>query len=243
VANLLNINTWTISNDTIGYWEHWGAIGESRRFIGPDPWGNNTILWESNKIDSEYDTYEGGWARYGEFPTVDISYRYRLSVWVKRTSDNASRFLFGTNGYTSSLSEVGLTLVSNKSTTTNNYFYTDSSSTWTKNQWYLFVGHIHPYGYIPTTSHYDTGMWNLSSTKLLYYDDFQFPATITRGNHRAFIYQTANPNTHLFVYPRLEKCDGTEPSLYNLLRNGKYVTNIQIGSRFLPLQAKDVISN
>ncbi len=240
----MNINEWTVSNDTVGTWQHYGVAGESTRYIGQDPWLNSTILWESNKTDSTGGTYEGGWGQ-SAHPTIDINHLHRNSVWIYRITAGVGRFLFGVNGYNTANTEVGLARITDSVTETNNYFTSDGSRNITQQgSWLLAVGHVYPYGHTGTTMHVDSGIWSMNGTKYASTTaDYKFISTSTRMSHRAFIYDGLEPSRYIFVYPRIDCCDGTQPTLQQLLRHQTFHATMNFGLYNLAIQCKDVVYN
>lgn len=201
-----------------------GSIGDftqyssnNRRVTAPDPWGKQTVVWESYSIEGS--TASGG-IYYKAFP-IDNTKMYRMSWWEKRVT-NASgtyaNYYAGLNGYGS---VNGVFRVGSTSPNTNPYFWSCSYSSLIEGEWFLVVGHVHPVGYTGGT-HPDSGRYNPSGRiGNISYDYVWMPETTTARSRNLALYQ---PNSvgmlHHTVYPRIDICDGTEPSIQDLL-NGE----------------------
>ena len=105
-----------------------------------------------------------------------------------------------------------------------------------QNQWYLFVGHIYPFNTTFTGNHPDTGFY-LSGNPIKaggvnfcnIVSDLKWGPNSTWGQHRCYHYYCADNTTRLnFADPRIDLCDGNEPSISELVNNG--VTMLMDGS-------------
>jgi hypothetical protein len=112
----------------------------------------------------------------------------------------------------------------------NPYWECAAPSTYTQNKWYLLVGHCFPYttpnNSIPGNKHPDTGRYSVEAGgkdgDLNYCNiggDVRWLSDSTVGLHRTYHYYCPDVTTHLQWYdPRFEICDGTEPTISDLLR-------------------------
>jgi len=99
----------------------------------------------------------------------------------------------------------------------NPYFWYGDPPNYT--DWFLYVGNVFPYSYGLSTKHSESGIYNTSGTKVantLY--DFRFKSGTTNARHRTYLYYCTNTaNRQYFAYPRVDVCDGTEPSISDLI--------------------------
>ena len=93
------------------------------------------------------------------------------------------------------------------------------------NKWILVVGYIYPSSYTGTISSLDESGYYVSGsdkTKKVIGSamDFKWSPTATLSNFgfRCFLhYGTDTTNLQSYCYPRIDMCDGTEPSISDLL--------------------------
>ncbi len=208
----LNYTTWVAgtTGSSTGFNQN-GSTSENYRVLGNDPWGKETVLWEcATDVASDAD---GGWDT-SSF-TIDRTKTYRFSTWVKRNNNVNGRFYLGTNG---SGSVNGVYNRSTGANDTNPYFWSDITS-FTSDLWYLVVGHVWPASSGTGATHVDSGRYTVSGRKIgnIGYD-FVWRAETTTSYHRSYLYYGTNVNQRQWwCYPRVDICDGTEPSISELL--------------------------
>lgn len=112
---------------------------------------------------------------------------------------------------------------------TNPYFFAGSwsnSPLMTTGNWYLLVGYAFASGSGTGTVHPDTGIYNISGSKI--YSNgasFVIRSSIvnSRLRHRTYLYYSTGSVgtavTQLFFNPRVDALDGTEPSISDLINN------------------------
>lgn len=222
---LTDPKTWTTgSGSSSGYGQN-GNTGENERVVGTDPWGNSAIVWETRA--SGDGNADGGWN--ADTISIDRSKLYRFSVWVKRTSATGSgTFYFGTAGGSECPNALGT-----NTQMCNPYWHCANTGTLTQNQWYLTVGHVFPSTYSSTIPHPDTGLWTVSNNSIysltkaqninqcnISGGDLKWGASSDSTYHRTYHYYCGDNTTRLqFFDPRLEICDGTQPTIQALLLN------------------------
>jgi hypothetical protein len=222
---LTDPKTWTTgSGGSSGYGQN-GNTGENERVIGTDPWGNSAVVWETRA--SGDGGADGGWN--ADTISIDRSKLYRFSVWVKRTSSTGSgTFYFGTAGGSECPNALGTS-----TQMCNPYWHCANTGTLTQNQWYLTVGHVFPSTYTSTIPHPDTGLWTVSNNSIysltkaqninqcnISGGDLKWGASSDSTYHRTYHYYCGDNTTRLqFFNPRLEICDGTQPTIQALLLN------------------------
>jgi len=237
----LNTSTWTVGYGSVGSYGQNGQTIENQRLVGTDPWGNSTIVWQSNPEGGVND--DGGWNN--GWYDIDRTKLYRWSVWVKRTSSSgAGTSYFGLYG---SGGTWGVERLDGGGNEGNPYWECQGTSAYTQNKWYLLVGHCYPtgtpIGSIPGNKHPDTGRYSVQAGgkdgDLNYCNiggDVRWLSNSTVGLHRTYHYYCPDPSTHLQWYdPRFEICDGTEPTISDLLREPATYAQDLIGTYNTPL--------
>ena len=225
-TNLLDYSTWIPGNTSATGFGRNGAAGDNIIELGTGPFGESAVLWASrnNDVDSNAD---GGWNG-SRFP-VDNQYMYRFSVWVYREINGNGSFYLGTRGYNSVNSNEGVLTRSANGNSTNPYFWSGGLSS--TDGWQLVVGHVWPANSGTGANHIESGRYKVSTGKFANIsNDWVMKTTTTSLLHRSYLYYSTDPNTvQLWAYPRVDKIDGTEPSIDELLggntRTAKNLTN------------------
>lgn len=224
-------NNWTTgSGGQSGYGANGGAAEQNRYETTTDPWGSRSIVWECTPDSSNND--DGGWNSSGY--TVDSSYTYRWSVWIRRTATS------GVGTVYLGLNPAPIRL-DNNSSQGNPYFYYIGTGGITQNEWQLWTAHCFPYGYTGSGPHPDTGRWRTNGTYIgglsgnVGNQDVKFPAVNGTWMHRTYLYYCTDTTQRVeFAYPRIDKCDGSEPTLTELIKSAP--------SRFGNLANEDISS-
>lgn len=223
---LVDPHTWTTgSGGFTGYGANGGAAEQNRVQITDDPWGGTSIVWGT--LPDSVSGADGGWNTSSY--TVDISKTYRWSVWVRRnTSGTGGTFYFGMNP-APIRNDTG-------AVQGNPYFTYPAQSSLIYNQWYLVVGHCFPVGY-SGGRHIDSGWYTLGNKISdpnygnVGGSDVRWNPGTTTALHRAYHYYTTNTASGLqFAFPRLDKCDGSEPSIKELLNKGESIIDSMTSS-------------
>ena len=206
-----------------------GWAGGNTRTTSTDPWGNQSVMWKSSTENSS--ASRGG--LYGNTVPIDNTKLYRVSYWENRvTNNNATygRYYLGLHGY-GSVNGVGN--LGSGTANTNPYFWSTGRTGVPINTWVLVVGHIHPHKYPSTAEHVDSGRWTVDGVKYGNIGtDYKWLPQTTTGRPRSLaIYQgNVSGMIHHTIHPRMDLCDGTEPSLSDLIE-GKHRKLINIKSR------------
>jgi hypothetical protein len=216
--SLINWESWVAGTGTVTGYNINGDVAENSRTSGTDPQGNTAIVWEC--VPDAVSGPDGGWNTTAF--NIDITKLYRFSLHVMRTSASASgNIYFGL--YTDGANDV-LNLDDN-ATEDNPYWHYPAASTLTQNQWYMFVGHIYPWNTSRKVAHQDSGYYTVPSAtrtkagvnagNIPY--DCKFPLDATTALHRTYLYYCTDSSVRVrFLYPRVDLCDGTEPSIDEL---------------------------
>ena len=223
-TSLINTSTWAVGNNSVtGYDVNQTAANENSRLSGTDPWGDTNIVWGT--YASGDNNNDGGWNT--GYYNIDRTKLYRFSVWVKRTSSTTGgTFYFGVygNGPT-----WGVRRNDTGNIEGNPYWDCSSPSTFTQDVWHLVVGHVYPAGTSYTGAHPDTGVYTIAggTTKNRAVNfcnvgaDVQWLSDTTSALHRVYHFYCPENTTRLqFAYPRLDLCDGNQPSIRELLNRG-----------------------
>jgi hypothetical protein len=216
----INTNAWAVGQtDGVGTFYANGSTGENARVSAVDPWGNTSTIWETRASGNGND--DGGWNT--EVFTIDKNKLYRFSVWVKRTSSSGGgTFYLGTN------SNGGVFSTQDGGEKGNPYWECTGTGSLTQDQWYLVCGFIYPYNTTHTGNHPDSGYYTPGSTtkvRSLGYcnivSDLKWGPTSTWGQHRCYHYYCGDNTTRLhFADPRVDLCDGNEPSISDMVNKG-----------------------
>lgn len=230
-TSLINTNSWTVSSGTVSGYNCNGSTNENVRSYDTDPWGNQSLIWGTFADGSG--GADGGWNT--DYPSIDPTKLYRFSVWVRRTSStSAGTFYFGTGA---GGAEVMGT--SDSATKGNPYWECSNVGVLTQNQWYLCCGHVYPHFTTYTGRHPNTGYFTVAGgiTKVMDVNgcnigsDLKWNPASSSAVHRTYHYYCGDATTRLqFLAPRMDVCDGREPSILELLTNGVSVMKDTSGS-------------
>ena len=205
--------------NTAGYTAN-GDQAESQRLYDTDPFGDESIVWQTNP--TVVSGPDGGWNT--SYHTLDNTKLYRFSVWLRRLGVTCNGdYYFGLTG-----SPTHILKVSDGTTQTNPYWNYGNMCGLPVDTWYLFVAHVFPKDYktgtYTKTRHPDTGYYSVAGGKLgssfgtnNMGGDAKFAETTTQLRHRTYHFYCTNTSAHLqFFDPRIELCDGSEPTALSL---------------------------
>lgn len=226
-TNLLFNRIWVTGNSTSNgstdsFYAINGTTAENERIYDTAPNGKTEVVWQSPSNDLTSDA-DGGWNS-GRF-LVDKTKTYRYSVWIrKKDVVGDGRAYLGVYGYDANNNNVGVYNRSDNTLSTNFYFMsrrfdnTDLSPKPAVGDWVLFVGHVLPAGSGTGTTNADSGVWTTSGTKIAGATDCYWHDTTTQSMHRSYQYYSTTTNEkQQWWQPRVDLCDGTQPSLASLL--------------------------
>lgn len=211
-SNILDYSTWIIgtSGSQVGFSQN-GDGNSIVEDIGP--FGESQAIWQSLGNDAASDA-DGGWN--GSNFTIDKTKKYRHSVWIRRKVTGNGTGYFGCLG--NQVYNIAANTVNS-----NPYFW---ASTFPNNDWLLFVSYVYPHDIGNIVPSDDAGIYNISKTKIAGIATFKFSPTATANNHRTYLYYSTLATTNQqWAYPRVDLCDGTEPSLDDLLSGEGNVIN------------------
>jgi hypothetical protein len=218
VNNILpDPGNWTVgTGGQTGYSPNGSSSEQNRVFVSDDPWGRSSVTWRTTPDATS--GADGGWD--SSYYAIDPNYTYRYSMWVRRyTTGTGGTFYMGMN--------PNPIRNDNNASQGNPYFTYPSIASLTYNQWYLVVAHVFHEGYTggrhPESGWYENGVkisdksfGNVGSS------DVRWASGTTSARHRAYHYYTTNTASGIeFAYPRIDKIDGKEPKLRNLISRGE----------------------
>lgn len=234
---LYDYNIWADGQSgNIGPFTAAGNLPQTR-IIAEGPFGEDAIVWQTYDNQGIYPGKYGG--IYNTNISIDNTQLYRMSWWERRVVNDTvyGRQYFGLLGYGS---VNGVSILTNTTPNTNPYYasFNYNYIANTSGNWYLYVGHVFPYNTSQTTSHTDSGLY-LDKNRTRYYvgTDYKFLAETTSVIPRTLtLYYSATIGaTHHSVYPRMDLCDGTEPTIQDLLNGYDVTNNTYIDEIALPL--------
>lgn len=217
--SIINWNNWILGSGSVAGYSQNGQTAENERVTATDPWGNSAVVWEARPLAETND--DGGWNT--DFFPIDNTQMYRFSVWVRRTSSTGG----GTFYLGMSANGTGSVRMDNNTVENNAYWECrNTGSLLTQNVWYLFVGHVYPANTTYTGRNPDTGYYTVNGRVgdingcNIGTGDIKWSSNTTTGRHRTYLYYCPDNTTRLqFYQPRVDLCDGTEPSIQELLNN------------------------
>ena len=204
-----------------------GSSNEETLEMGIDPWGRTSVLDRSLNNDTT-SNYDGGDTS-NIYTGIDSSVKYRFTYWFKvDEKGNNGRLYFGLYGYNSSSSNIGINNNGGTSSTTNPYFSYPNhhSSVFEEGKWYMFVAYVHPAGSTNVTDS-TAGFYNVATgLKITNPSDGNvshnavWDSTHTKTRFRYYLYYSTDPNVKMSWYEsRIEKVDGNEPSITDMLNS------------------------
>lgn len=225
ISNLLSPYPWTVGTGSETFYLRNGTDAENERVVDTNPFGDTDIVWQSPSNDATSNA-DGGWNT-SKFD-IDTSKTYRFSIWVrKKTIVGDGRFYLGNRGFNSSGTNIGVIRRSNGTTSTNHYFAnprfdnSEMNPTTSVNEWILVVGHVFPEGSGTGSDHPDSGIYETDGSKKISYSgakDCVWNTGTTQAIHRSYQYYSTTTNEiQQWWAPRVDVCDGTEPTIKQLL--------------------------
>lgn len=197
-----------------------GDVSENRIILDENAFGEIVPVWDilSGNVDNGAD---GGWNT-SSFP-VDHTKMYRFTVWVRVKVPGHGRTYFGTHGYGST---NGVIRISDNANYTNPYFVYHTAPTLYSahgSEWRLQVAYVLPSDTAITGSRTPlSGIYapfDMEKRQNTLYDYKWRPETVS-ANQRCYLYYDAVGDTRMqYCDPRVDLCDGTEPSLEDLIFN------------------------
>lgn len=213
--NLLNLSGWTLGTGSTTAFNRNGTVEENQRILDTGPFGVSTVVWDSPSNDAVSDG-DGGWDTTAI--NIDVTKMYRFSTWVRRKNIGNGLFYLGPHSNWGAVAGQYILNRSNSAENQNPYFY---AGWWNgnANEWYLVVGHVWPAGSGSGSIHPDSGIYNTSGTKITTIgNDYMWASTNTYTFHRSYLFYSTDTTTNQQWYqPRIDMCDGSEPTIAELI--------------------------
>ena len=217
--NKLNYSTWVVGSS--GTQSGFSQNGDGNSIIEDiGPFGESQAIWRTLGNDATSND-DGGWN--GSQFSISHTLTYRYSVWVRRpVQGNGSFYLGCQGGNVYNANHTGTTV------NTNPYFTVVGSLPVVNGEWVLVVGHVLGSGDTSYVNHPESGYYKpFSTTKVASISsDYRWTTTATNSYHRTYLYYSTNSSTNQqWCYPRVDLCDGTEPTIEDLVNGEGNILN------------------
>ena len=211
---------WNINVNSDFY--NWNGTNLENRIIsGTTPFGNTDLIWEC--VNDAPSGADGGWNT--NYINVDDDIAYRYTVWVKKSANLTDGATYHGTQNVNDLSG---------SANTNPYFW--SGDLPQIDTWYLLVGYIHPSGYTGSDIGI-SGVYDIHGNKVIDGTEFKWNANYTNSRFRSYLYYATDTNTRQYFWsPLVQKMDGTEESISDLLTTSTIFNNTEV-------QPKDIVTH
>lgn len=185
------------------------------RVIDTNPWGYQDVVWDVSDQDVDSNA-DGGFNRTAI--DIDNTKMYRFSIWMRRKTVGTGSSYLGIGPTWNADQQV--VYRSNGTATQNPYFHASGWSTKGANTWYLIVGHVWPKNSGTGDNHPDSGIWRYDGVKAGNVNEFVWTDSTINTYIRSYLYYSTDITTNQQFYrPRIDICDGTQPSLQDLLND------------------------
>lgn len=197
------------------------------------PFGERTLVWKAEDPDATSDA-DGGW-KADIFP-VDKNKTYRFSVWVKREGIGDGSFYLGPHGFKSRYLNSGLVSLADTpggNTETQNPYFISGRDLLKSNEWRLVVGFVHGKDVTSKTTNRKGGIYKPYS-KIPIVDgltQFAWRYDTVYAEMRSYLYYNTTVGlTQKWCYPRVDLCDGFEPTIEQLVSGSGDIRNPIVSS-------------
>lgn len=221
-GNLVDPGSWVIgstgSQGNYGSGSYFGDMGnggESAIVLDVAPDGQRRAIWQATSVDNlGTGDGDGGWESSGGSIPIDHTKPYVFTNWHKAktvTGTNVGSTYLGCKP--NSVADIATGAANG-----NPYFFSNGRGNFVAGRWYLHRGYVLPSSH-GTTQHNMSGIWDAVTGEKIYSGvDFKWVSAQDVTYHRAFMYYTDTGNVDQFWGPRIDLCDGNEPSLDQLLQ-------------------------
>ncbi|MCK9476352.1 MAG: LamG domain-containing protein [Candidatus Muirbacterium halophilum] len=215
--NLIQYNKWV--EGTFSYTNNWLSYSTqspqytSNLIYSVNPFGQNDIIYENKAVDNfTFVSNRSFGIRANPLESLDNTKKYRVSSWVYIDPSTTGTYLY--QGYVGSICNFNTT-----NSNTNPYYSILTHTAVNKGIWLLVVAFIYPYG---STSNVNEGArYRIDGTIHSTTTAFNWNSITSFYLRYMFNYQYGNvtANQYTLMYrPRLDLCDGTEPTIEDLLK-------------------------
>lgn len=241
---LLDYSTWSLTGAP--GWSLNGPSSENSRIIYGNPMNDLDIMWYVPLNDAASDA-DGGFV--SPKVQIDKTKKYRFSIWMRRENcgTGSGTSYFGLYAYNSSGTNTGVLKLNDSTVNTNLYFtsfpYTSYSGS-TQDNWVLFVYYVHPNTYTATTSDPTSGAYKLDGTHITGGGDCKWNTDSTQASLRSYLYYSTKTDEKQYFYrPRIDLCDGSEPSISTLLKCSEHLPLVNPNGEYYPKNVFSMYNN
>ena len=201
-ANLLDWQSQWREGELPAGWSLNGVAAENSIIVLENPFATKALMW---KCTPNADRGPSGGFHTPSLKLDNIhTYRYTAFVYREKASEGTI--------YHGCFNVDNLPGGAN----TNPWFCANSLSA---GKWYLLVGHIHPSKADSTWQLSTSGIYDMTGKRIIGGTDYKLRDPNVDIRLRDYLYSTDDPtNVAYFYNPRLEVCDGNEPSIEQLLQ-------------------------
>lgn len=183
------------------------------------PHGQKQVL---RSLSDGSNGWTGGWDSY--LVKANPNVLHRITCWVKIKNKGG----VVPNGVLRGYIYLGTNWSGNEPVQTlrdgsdnfNPYFHVTFVDNLPENEWLLLVGYVHPVNTPFGGPRSESGIWQLSTNQKIVnaWDDFRFKSGTTKILNRCYHYYDQIPGIEvLYNDPRIDVCDGSEPTITQLL--------------------------
>lgn len=196
-------------------WQPNGAYSINNISVHLDPWGHERILWHNPGTTPTSTTSDGGFTT----PSVEIvnGAIYRFGCWIHSSQITDQSIYMGLYGVGGNILEVG-----NGNVDGNPYFIVVTLGRIPTNEWLYMVGYAYPEGsrlpdHLPEVSIYRMDGSRVNGGYATR-ENFLYDPNVTHFKFRTYMYYgSSNDRDCTWAYPRVDRIDGSEPSLDEIL--------------------------
>ncbi len=209
--NLLDLSSWNIGQGSVAGFSKQGGDSGNIRELGRNHIGKEVVLWKAVPSGAASHSGDGGFNT--SYVNINNNYTYRFSVWIKKTNSNYGTTYFGFRANSSGSLKLDGTYKGNA------YFFAGDLPK--LNRWYLLVAYVHKSSHTGTAN--TGGIYDgTTGLKVRTITDYKTKNTATRLQHRAYLYYDKNTLDRQYFYePRIDKIDGNESTIDELLKINK----------------------
>ena len=188
-------------------WSLNGVAAENSIIVLENPFATKALMWKCTPnavVGSVNGDSAGGFI--SPYVKLDNIHTYRYTTFVFREKASKGTIYHGCYNI------LNLDSAANG----NPYFVSNGLPA---GQWYLLVGYIHPFKADLSWQMSSAGIYDMSGKKILRGYDYKLQEPNIDIRLRNYLFYTDNPEDIAYFYnPRLECCDGNEPSIEQLLQ-------------------------
>lgn len=208
--NLLDTSTWTEGTGSSPGFTKYGPTASSVREMDTGPNGESTLIWKA-KAGGTSDS-DGGFST-NYFPISDTK-KYRLTVWLKLIGTQNGLSYFGLQARDDTNAYAVTTL---SGANRNNAYFNSSVDLPNLDEWFLYVGYVHPSTHSGTA--YEGRIYRTDGSEVTgrILPDYKFKLGASQMRLRSFLRKTDVPDEHFIFDPTVYEVNGNEPSVQDVI--------------------------